>query len=469
MKRFINVNMFMYKILTNKSIFMRKLIRTMVAVAMMMCANGSMDASYISSVDEDFLEEGMKWTYVRNGEVTGSDPDMFTAEVGASATLQHKDYDSDGKVITTSSKCRQVIVNGQGDEPRIFYVLDKMNALYVYDSGSKFMLPVANFMTKPGESFENKFESKSGTVETVGFVYASDLCRKKVKYSFTDTTQTWIYGIGANHLTLSSEDKSETATYSFSSLEMPGSVTLSQDVFESPAFVPSNEYYPEGKRWLYMRHYLSPYDDMEDEYYTFTVTGEKDFYGVTCKRLVMGDKEGNPDADPTVDLECNYNGQVYILNETFGTFMLKYDYNIPVGQEAQAGNPNSEVIETNEVEASGITRKRLVFAEYETEDEFVIRPWRYWVEGIGGNSTNYMYNEVLGPLATTRLEAVYENGGCIFTYADFSKGLSGINGIEPDTSSQKEEAIYNLKGLRLTAAPKGEPYIEGGKLKLRAK
>lgn len=204
-----------------------------------------------------------------------------------------------------------------------------------------------------------------------------------------------------------------------------------------------------GRTWQCMYKYRGG-PSLRDKMVTYSVVGERMLDDKQCKVIRVSSDPNSSQGTEILALEqdgiiygvvdfINEDGNLdWMLEELFRFNYMKNELNY-LGQPA----------DVDSVLVNGKLHRRMVFPGY------------CIVEGIGVSSSD------CSPLASsfyTELQAVFDNGHCIFTKDDFYKETA--TGIESPASvcqSQEPEVFFDLTGRQLSSPMRKGLYIRNGR------
>lgn len=408
------------------------------------------DVDYADYPGSDFFKEGQEWTLKYMGSDDATEIATLKVVVGETTEMAADYLDYSDQWVNGSVSCKKVTVYNGENVVMNTGAYEIVNTIYLYAETSGRFEKVADFSLTENANVD--LAGSAYTVDYVDFVFDGSQIRKRDKYvSADENAEIWVYGIGFDKFYLDEAVWGIGGLLQFESLKDADGTEYVATLFNENTFEPTNEFYTLGKQWTYF--YSEGFDENRTEYTVKKiVTGDVEYCHMPCRTLTT---EGDPSGTPV----CDYNGMVFELGD-WGRFVKTLDFNLEVGDFALEGIEMSEVTEIDEIYVNAFSRKRIKFKGLTEESK-----WKCWVEGIGANSNNYMY-EFEQP--TTRLEIRMEecsvNGECVFTYPDFfvSSGIADRFDTRPAHDGQR----YDLFGRQIEAPVQGQLYIESGHLHL---
>lgn len=408
----------------------------------------------------DFFNDGQTWHLQR---VTGEGDEVTIDNLVV--TVDGDDYveatmDYNGHLYPTDAFCKRLVVTENDEVTRTYYAFQQEGQILVKSEKKNEFVPLLDFACKSVNSL--KIGSIEYDVVSADYIHPGDLLRKRVSCSENGQEVSYVFGLGAQEWSLTSDYWPADGTYRLVSMTTAEGLELTPEVMTMAKAECDNEYWSSGKRWDYLTYYPEDWG-LENRHSYYMVAGS----------VTLDEKEGNMDCSalyqtgpewelPTTAINptpvVSINGQVYEYDKVSQRFLLGMDFNIQQGEEAVKGMDVSEVKEINTLRVGARDFKRIVFDGAETDSE-----WSYWVEGIGANGRNTLYNYPLPPDGSkVRLEACYDDNGCIFTYADF-KAPSGVNLNITEAVEQKDTRTYDLHGRQISNPLPGSIIIREGK------
>ena len=407
----------------------------------------------------DFFTDGQTWHLER---ITGTGDDQTSAEIEVRVDGEEfvmAEYNEDGKTDYLPALCKRLVVKENDEEIGTYMVYPLSGKILVKSDKKNEFVALLDFNC--GKVNTIKFCSKTYDVTGVDYIFTGNLLRKRVKCNSDDSECNYVYGVGAKEWSLSSDYWPDNSTYKLISMTTAEGVEISPESLDRPKAECDNKFWTQDKRWDMVTYYpLFP--EQDDVHRYWKVDGE----------LTLGQKEGemvcprylecNSDWEPRVP-ELSYavvslNDQVYQYDNSEDRFLLVYDFNVEVGDQAERFNEESVIVNIDEITVNNRKFKRIIFAGASEENV----DYKYWVEGIGANGKNKL-NISVWPTdgSNLRMDACYQGNECIFTYDDFS-GSSGVSNITTEKGVQTNN-VYDLHGRIISEPKAGTIVISQGK------
>lgn len=423
---------------------------------------------------DGFFTEGQVWTFLksstevptgviaREGELP---PGYAEVEVRVDGTTEVTFKTQDpimGEGVETQT-CYRLVMTENNVEVGTYAAYEYLNKIYVYSPKTETMVEMLDFNVKKNESVT--LSGQSLQVNVIDYIFAADRLRKRItleqdmEFGPSLTIQ-MIYGLGARCISVTPDEWSDYNTYEFISASIPGEGEASLSVFYAQTAVPSNQFYSIGKEWLYSTWNMFEPEEPTRQY-IMRVKENIVYADMPCRKVVHCDSDGNENSFG-MEIACDIDGQVYVLDELCDRFLLKLNFNLTDGMVALADDEWSTVESVDKINVKGVSRKRITFAGVDSDNS----NWKYWVEGIGANSNNYMYAMDDRPGTELRLDECRENGTVVFVYEDFKGSMGGTGSLEIGESNKNDSFVYGLDGKRIRQPQRGEPYIQGGHIQI---
>lgn len=276
----------------------------------------------------------------------------------------------------------------------------------------------------------------------------------------------WIYGIGADVLTLPVSNGGDGGRYVFETLHEDGELVADASIFDSETPESEERMFCEGKEWV-VSHEVSY--DMSNERFgnnyteTIRVGARTTVEGLECRELISSLTQEA--AGYGFDLE----GRAYFHfpQDVSSGWYMSCDFNLGAGQRIP--KIMGEYVEKCEtIMLDGVPAKRLMFGHME------IPEMNCWIEGVGcclnrGMLPDLNWASLVGPPPSwtgnpdqTRVIKVTVGGKVIFTEEDYYQ--KDISEVETMTSTPvRPEGIFTLDGKKVPAATPGEVVIINGR------
>lgn len=407
----------------------------------------------------NFFTDGQTWHIER---IAGTGDAQTSAEIEVTVDGEEYlmvEYNDDGESDYLPALCHHLVVKENDEETGTYIACSLFGKILVKSDKKNEFVKLLDFNC--GKVNTIKFCSKSYDVTGADYIFTGNLLRKRVKCISDDIECNYVYGVGAKEWTLSSDNWPGDCTYRLISMTTAEGVEVTPESLDQPKAVCDNNFWTQDKRWDMVTYYPW-YPEQEDVHRYWKVDGE----------VTLGEKEG--DMVCPRYLECNsdwtlrdhelsfavvsINDQVYQYNDSEDRFLLAYDFNVKVGDQAEKYNDQSVIVGIDEITVNNRKFKRIIFAGASEENA----DYRYWVEGIGANGMNRLnISEWPTDGSNLRMDACYQGDECIFTYKDFSVP-SGVVNISPEKVLQPNR-MYDLQGRIITEPKAGTIVISDGK------
>lgn len=435
------------------------------AMALLACEPASAYRYADYSAGRSFFSDGQQWTF-RRADASGVESaySINARVVGDTVISSYMDYYGD--VVRVDQPCKAISVTT--DEPGVperRYAAYEWDAeVYVHSAKTSDFVQMLGFNKR--ENVKILYCGEKWSIDRVDYVNPHGRLLKRYACSGVGLGKSskWIYRVGADTLWLNSNkwaapgylrmvnyyDPKDDATY------------LPQD-FVAAVAVPDNKHYADGKQWVN----LSAYDEKrgnEPRQVVMTVTGSEEADHIACKRVeyaIDGEASGHASTVCSIGDVMYERGYMDILSP-------RYDFSLKPGDMALEGVPESEVVGIDRLSVGGIDRKRIIFKGEKTDS-----PWKYWVEGIGGNGFNdclpWEEIEDLMDMPEQYIPGTFvkciEGGKTAFEQKDFSEGRSAIEQISVDGNLliDANTPAYTLDGRRAAGLAPGRIVIIKGR------